>query len=100
MRLLRTLLVVLIPSLGAFAQTNAPETRKLSLEDCVTIALEHNLDVKIKRFNPDIAGYTLAALYGNYDPAAYFDGQHDFPGAGDVCSFGAAYKQGFAPSPL
>jgi outer membrane protein TolC len=77
MRLLRILLVLLIPALAALAQTNTPVTRRMSLEDCVATALEHNLDVKIKRFNPDIAGYNLAALYGTYDPSAYLSAEHD-----------------------
>ena len=77
MRLLRILLVLLMPALAALAQTNTPVTRRMSLEDCIATALEHNLDVKIKRFNPDIAGYNLAVLFGNYDPSLYINGEHD-----------------------
>jgi outer membrane protein len=59
------------------AQTNAPETRKLSLAECIEISLEHNFDVQIVRFNPQIARYTLAGSYGAYDPSLSLSGQHE-----------------------
>lgn len=49
-----------------FAQTN--EVRSLTLQDCIRMALEHNFDVKIQRFNPTISRLNLAAAYGYYDP--------------------------------
>src|SRR5205823_6006761 len=55
MRLMRILLVLIGVQVAASAQTNTPEIRQLSLEDCIEIALRHNLDVQIKRYNPEIA---------------------------------------------
>ena len=42
--------------------------RPLSLKDCIQIALEHNLDVKIERFTPEIARYDLNLAYAYYEP--------------------------------
>ena len=87
MRLLRIWLVLAGASLAALAQTNAPEVRKLSPADCIEIALGHNFDVQIKRFNPDIAGYTLSAGYGTYEPSFNVSGGHDYtlsPGGYDA----------------
>src|SRR5436190_5899906 len=71
------LLALLGLTVRAIAQTNAPEVRTLSLEDCLQIALEHNLDIQIKRYNPEIAGFALGAAYGIYDPAFAASGGHD-----------------------
>jgi outer membrane protein TolC len=65
-------------ALAVPAQTNSPPTRKLSLEDCIEVALQHNLDVQIKRFNPQIMRYNLGAAYGSYDPTFSMSGEHDF----------------------
>lgn len=59
------------------AQTNPIPARTLSLEDCIAIALEHNLTIQITRYNPMIAGYTLAGNYGAYEPTLSLSGQHD-----------------------
>jgi len=65
-------------SVNALAQTNAPEIRQLSLEDCIELAVRHNLDVQIKRFNPEIARFNLQAIYGSYDPIFSASGSHDY----------------------
>jgi outer membrane protein TolC len=53
-------------------------TREMSLEDCIREALQHNLDVQIERYNPQISLYNLSAAYGGYDPLLNISGQHDF----------------------
>lgn len=68
----------MIAGITVFAQTNAIETRALSLEDCLQIAIEHNLDVQIKRYNPQIAQFALDSAYGAYDPNLFVSGGHDF----------------------
>lgn len=73
-----TLLLLSVTCLAALAQTNAPETRKLSLTDCVEIALGHNFDIKIMRYNPQFAQYTLSADYGAYEPTINIDGGHSY----------------------
>ena len=78
MRQIRILLALMALSVGALAQTNTPEVRTLSLEDCFQIALEHNLDVQIKRYNPEIARFTLKSAYGVYDPTFSASGAHEY----------------------
>src|SRR5215510_10100422 len=48
----------------------AQETRvrRLSLEECMQLALEKNLDIRITRYLPDFARLTLQLDYANYDP--------------------------------
>jgi outer membrane protein TolC len=64
--------------LSAPAQTNGVTVKKLSLEDCIQAALEHNLQLKINRLDPAIASYTLSATYGRYDPALSFRARHSY----------------------
>src|SRR3954451_21387591 len=97
------LLGIMLASLGAgalvsVAQTNAPEGRKLSLEDCIEIALRHNLDIEINRLNPELARFTLSGTYGAYDPTLNISGQHDYsvqPGSVDAegRTFGASARE-------
>jgi len=72
------LLALFCLTVGAIAQTNTPEVRTLSLEDCLQIGLEHNLDIQIKRYSPEIARFTLQADYGAYDPVFDASGGHDY----------------------
>lgn len=59
--------------------TNAPgpNVRQLSLQDCIQMALQHNLDLQIERTKPEVARFTLRAAYGAYDPVLGLSGQHD-----------------------
>jgi outer membrane protein TolC len=92
MRLASILLVLLGASAAALAQTNTVQTntvqaRMLSLEDCITIAVEHNLDVQISRYNPELTLYTLDETYGAYDPTFSASAEHDYslaPGGRDA----------------
>ena len=77
MRLRNTILVPLLAlALTARAQTPAPTTRSISLAECIQIALEHNLDLKIERFNPEVAQYNVGLAYAGYDPVFDFKGTH------------------------
>lgn len=42
--------------------------RSLSLVECITSALEHNLDIAIERYNPVIAEANRRIVYADYDP--------------------------------
>jgi len=85
-------------TMTAWSQTtNAADVRKLSLEDCIEIALRHNLDIEINRLNPELARFTLSGTYGAYDPTLNISGQHDYnvtPGSVDAQgrSFGGSKK--------
>lgn len=83
MRILRILLVLAGMSAVALGQTNASTTvRQLSLQDCLQLALQHNLDLQIERYNPEISLYNLKAAYGGYDPSFSLSGQHDHSESG------------------
>jgi outer membrane protein TolC len=63
------------------------ETRRLSLEDCIRIALDHNLELQIRRLDPQIAGYTLSGNYGSYEPQIQLSATHSYnqsPGGVDA----------------
>jgi outer membrane protein len=67
---------------GLFAQTNNPAARPLSLTDCFTEALKHNLDVQIEQTAPEISLYNLKGAYSGYDPLFSFSGQHLYNDSG------------------
>ena len=89
--------------------------KPLTENECIRLALEHNLRIQIKRIDPNIQRYTLAASYGVFDPvfSAGYDkisrtteGRFD-PSSGvnspastsDVDSLGAGFS-GYLPSGL
>jgi outer membrane protein TolC len=78
MRLLRIWLVLAGASLAALAQTNAPEVRKLSLEDCIQNALQKNLDLQIARYVPPLASLNLDAAYAGYNPNFTIGATHGY----------------------
>ncbi len=66
------------------AQTNGPaEVRKLSLQDAIQLALQHNLDLQIDRYNPQVALYNLRAYYSAYEPTLTTSGEHDHAESGN-----------------
>jgi HAE1 family hydrophobic/amphiphilic exporter-1 len=58
--------------------TNAAAPRAMALQDCIQEALQHNLDVQIERYSPQISLYNLHAAYGGYDPLLNISGQHSY----------------------
>jgi outer membrane protein len=66
-------------------ETNVPaNTRELSLQDCIQLTLQHNIELQIDRYNPQIALYALKGAYAPYDPTAAFSGQHSHSKSGPV----------------
>src|SRR5665213_2577469 len=61
---------------AAVAQTNT--TRPLSLQDCLKEALQHNFDVQVERFQPQISLYNLYSAYAGYDPQFNISGKHSY----------------------
>ena len=78
MTLLRILMVLAGAVAMAQAETNAPEIRRMSLDDCVQSALEKNLDLRIARLTVPQALADLQGAYGGYDPTFKASGEHDF----------------------
>jgi len=73
---LALLLTLLVCQAGA--QTTNLAIRPVTLEECLQLALQHNLDVQIERLEPEVARFTLSASYGIYDPTFKFFARNDF----------------------
>lgn len=77
MRLRRIFLwPLLAAALPLGAQNNPPVPKSLSLADCIQIALEHNLDLKVERINPEMARYNVTLAYAGYDPVLDITANH------------------------
>ena len=65
-------------------QTNRPapatviKTKAVSLQDAIEDALQHNFDVQIQRYLPDLARFNLQGSYGAYDPVLSAGGEHSY----------------------
>jgi len=59
-------------------QSSDRKPRLLSLAECIQIALEHNLDIQIQRYNPIIDQYTLDLSYAGYEPTFNFRAQKNY----------------------
>lgn len=52
--------------------------RRMTLEEAISLALEHNFDIQIERINPLIAESNRRMVYGDYDPVATFRAWHEY----------------------
>jgi outer membrane protein len=52
--------------------------RELSLQECITIALEQNFDIQMAYYDPEMTRFSLAGTYGAYDPSLGLSGRHDY----------------------
>lgn len=90
---LRFLLALLLCTLcSALSQeTNGLlSTRPVSLNECIELALQRNLDLQIERFTAQIAAESLSGAYGAYSPLFSFGAKHEFvsdPGNFDARKF-------------
>ncbi len=55
-----------------------PQTREISLRECLDLALARSLGVQIARLNPIIAKYELKAYSGVYDPNLVLEARRDY----------------------
>lgn len=60
---------------AATSLAEGPSVRVLSIDDCITIAIEHNLDIQVAQLQPELAGFSLSAIYGNYEPSLTLSGE-------------------------
>jgi outer membrane protein TolC len=76
---MRTSLAVLtlMAAIG-LAGAEEPRKRSMSLVDCVQEALQHNLEIQIERYNPEISLYNLNGSYAGWDPTFNISGQHQY----------------------
>jgi outer membrane protein TolC len=91
MRLVTTfysLALVFLP-LSLQAQMTLPDNtnasvRQLSRMDCIALALEHNLEIKVARHEPRIAYYNLNGAYAYYEPTFNTSVRHGFAKSEDT----------------
>ena len=77
----RILVVIAVCAGGiAAAQTapSQPAVRSLSLQQCVQLALTHNLDMRIGQRSAEMARFNLSGSYGAYDPTLSFAAKHEY----------------------
>jgi HAE1 family hydrophobic/amphiphilic exporter-1 len=69
----RTSLLALVAIIGlaagASAQTTVPATLRLTVDEAVKMALEHNVDLKADRLDPQISDTRVAAAAGAFKPS-------------------------------
>jgi outer membrane protein TolC len=70
------LLACVVPAHAQTVSTN--NARPITLAEVVTLALQHNFDVQIQRFDPELARYSLNINYGAYDPVLVLQGLHRY----------------------
>ncbi len=68
MQVTRSLLAALVAVAALPLTGEETRTRQLSLEDCIQMALQHNLDIQVVRREPQIAQLNLSLAYAGYDP--------------------------------
>jgi outer membrane protein len=74
----------------ASASALSAETRPVSLDDCVKMALQKNLDIRIAYYNPRAALSQLRQASGAYDPSVSMSARQNFstsPGQGNALEF-------------
>ena len=60
--------LLLAAAISLAAPAVAAEVRQLSLSDCLQLAIEKNLGLRIARYDPRLASVALHAAYSPYDP--------------------------------
>ncbi len=66
---------------GGHAQDSGgaqPAAKAFTLQECIKTALEHNLDIKIERFRPELAKLSLDGSFGAFDPSFRTGVQQNF----------------------
>ncbi len=52
---------------------DSPAKRPITLKECLGLALQHNFNVQIERYYPEMANDSLTGAYGAYDPTLHFN---------------------------
>src|SRR6185295_7114854 len=73
---------------AAAAQTSTPVQRPMSLNECIALAVQHNLSIQIDQLGPEIAQHNLGSAIGvMYDPslgATFRQSYNSIPGRIDA----------------
>ena len=57
---------------------NTRKIKTLTLDECIRLALQHNLDIQIQQLNPTINQYLLNVNYGTYEPVFSFTAEQSY----------------------
>ncbi len=99
-------LVALTLATTALAQTAATATQRITLAECIELALQRNLDIQIRRLQPTIDLYNLDSARGFYDLTVNLNAVQRFnasPGSADPASRlfnvpNEVYTESYGPS--
>jgi outer membrane protein TolC len=69
--------LLFVATVAGAVEPAAAAARTLSLEDCIREALARNHDLRIARYEPQIASNRVRLALGNYDPTLRLDAQHE-----------------------
>src|SRR5437764_366136 len=73
-----TFVALLAATSSNFAQTTERNIRSMSLQEAISLALQHNFDIQIQQFDPTISKFNISIAYGAYDPLLSISGQHSY----------------------
>ena len=62
----------------ARAQTETNKSRLLALDEVIRLSLQHNLDVQIERYSPQVAQFNLSGAFSPYDPRFTFQAKENY----------------------
>lgn len=82
MKLFRAISIFVVAAATAIAQDDPSKTRVISLQECIQRALQHNLDLQIERFNPEVSMLNIQGAQAGYDPVFSFSGEHSYRESG------------------
>lgn len=92
MSIVRTLVATIAAAAVPVVVTGA-EVKPVSLEDCLKLALERNLEIRVARYSPMVSSLTLSSAYWFYEPtlsmgaAQSFRASEGFGGVGQFNTF-------------
>ncbi|MFL6279669.1 MAG: efflux RND transporter permease subunit, partial [Vicinamibacterales bacterium] len=72
-----SLLLLLALALSTTARAQAPASIRITADDAVKMALEHNIDLNVDRLDPQISDTRVAAAAGVFKPAITSSVQHN-----------------------
>ena len=75
MALMLVVTVLQVPVATAAEDDDA--AMQLTLRDCIEIALKHNMDIEVSRFDPRIPNTTSYPAGGSFDPTVYLSPRHN-----------------------
>lgn len=78
-----TLASAVLTAVVMTAAAESPSPREIALQECVEMALAKNLELRIERYNPELALFNLKSVRAGYEPTLdlFGDRAHDESGS-------------------